>query len=69
MVQQGAKIHSVDTALNFSYFLMTVESVLAQFKSVDGQVATGPPLTLPVNITPEQLEIVLNQLLNNVGTI
>jgi len=29
--------------------------IIAQLKSVDGEI-TGPPLSLPVNITPEQLE-------------
>ncbi|CAJ0845945.1 7442_t:CDS:10 [Entrophospora sp. SA101] len=38
--------------------------LLAQLKSVDGEI-TGPPLSLPVDITPEQLELLVNQLLNN----
>ena len=30
--------------------------IIAQLKSVDGEI-TGPPLSLSVNITPEQLEL------------
>lgn len=41
------------------------QSVIAQFKSVDGE-STGPPLNLPVNVTPDQLEMLLNQLMNTV---
>jgi transcriptional regulator of heat shock response len=45
---------------------MTAEdSILAVFQSTDGQTA-GPSLQLPANITPEQLELLLNQLLQNV---
>ncbi|KAG2223667.1 hypothetical protein INT45_007245 [Circinella minor] len=36
--------------------------VVAQFKSADGE-STGPPLNLPADVTPEQLELLLNQLL------
>lgn len=39
--------------------------IVAQFKSADGE-ATGPPLNLPGDATPEQLELLLNQLLNQV---
>ncbi|KAJ3117775.1 hypothetical protein HK098_006122, partial [Nowakowskiella sp. JEL0407] len=38
--------------------------IIAQFQSVDGELS-GPPLNLPVNATPEQLQILLNTLLNN----
>lgn len=41
------------------------QNVIAQFKSVDGET-TGPPLNLPVNATPDQLEMLLNQLMNTV---
>ena len=34
--------------------------IIAQLKSVDGEI-TGPPLSLPVNITPEQLELLTDQ--------
>ncbi|CDH50367.1 notchless protein homolog [Lichtheimia corymbifera JMRC:FSU:9682] len=37
--------------------------IVAQFKSADGE-STGPPLNLPGDATPEQLELLLNQLLN-----
>lgn len=40
-------------------------AILAVFQSVDGQTA-GPSLQLPTSITPEQMELVLNQLLQNV---
>ena len=43
------------------------QNVIAQFKSVDGE-STGPPLNLPVNATPDQLEMLLNQLMNTVCT-
>ncbi|CAI2169776.1 17931_t:CDS:10 [Funneliformis geosporum] len=39
-------------------------TVIAQLKSIDGE-ATGSPLSLPANVTPEQLELLINQLLNN----
>ncbi|CAM0142958.1 ribosome assembly [Umbelopsis sp. WA50703] len=39
------------------------QNVIAQFKSIDGET-TGPPLNLPVNVTPDQLEMLLNQLMN-----
>ena len=39
--------------------------VVAQFKSADGE-STGPPLNLPADVTPEQLELLLNQLLEQV---
>ncbi|KAL0075640.1 quinon protein alcohol dehydrogenase-like superfamily [Phycomyces blakesleeanus] len=38
------------------------QKIVAQFKSSDGDV-TGPPLNLPGDVTPEQLELLLNQLL------
>lgn len=41
------------------------QKVVAQFKTADGE-STGPPLNLPANATPEQLELLLNQLLNQV---
>ena len=41
------------------------QNVIAQFKSMDGE-STGPPLNLPVNATPDQLEMLLNQLMNTV---
>lgn len=41
------------------------QKVVAQFKTADGE-STGPPLNLPGDATPEQLELLLNQLLNQV---
>lgn len=41
------------------------QKVVAQFKTADGE-STGPPLNLPADATPEQLELLLNQLLNQV---
>jgi ribosome assembly protein 4 len=41
------------------------QKVIAQFKTADGE-STGPPLQLPGDATPEQLELLLNQLLNQV---
>eukprot|EP01103_Thecamoeba_quadrilineata_P019048 TRINITY_DN7563_c0_g1_i1.p1 TRINITY_DN7563_c0_g1~~TRINITY_DN7563_c0_g1_i1.p1 ORF type:complete len:478 (-),score=63.94 TRINITY_DN7563_c0_g1_i1:235-1668(-) len=38
--------------------------ILAQFRSTTGDT-TGPQLDLPVDITPEQLELLLNDLLKN----
>ena len=40
-------------------------TILAVLKSPDGQ-DVGPSLQLPVDVSPEQLEMVLNQLLENV---
>ena len=42
-----------------------VAQVVATFQSPDGQ-EVGPSLTIPANITPAQLELLLNQLLQNV---
>jgi hypothetical protein len=42
------------------------QKVVAQFKTADGE-STGPPLNLPADATPEQLELLLNQLLNQVN--
>lgn len=39
--------------------------IVAQLKSPDGD-STGPPLSLPGDATPEQLQLLLNQLLNQV---
>ncbi len=39
-------------------------TVIAQLKSIDGEI-TGSPLSLPANVTPEQLELLINRLLNN----
>ena len=36
--------------------------VVAQLQTVDGEL-TGPPLSLPENITPQQLNLLVNQLL------
>jgi hypothetical protein len=41
-------------------------TVIAQLKSTDGEI-TGAPLSLPANVTPEQLELLINQLLSNVS--
>jgi ribosome assembly protein 4 len=41
------------------------QKVIAQFKTAEGE-STGPPLNLPGDATPEQLELLLNQLLNQV---
>lgn len=40
--------------------------ITATFKSATGEVA-GPTLRLPTHITPNQLNIILNQLLENVS--
>lgn len=42
------------------------QKVVAQFKTAEGE-STGPPLQLPGDATPEQLELLLNQLLNQVS--
>ncbi|RUS16500.1 WD40-repeat-containing domain protein [Endogone sp. FLAS-F59071] len=39
-------------------------NLIAQFKSVDGET-TGPPLNLPADTTPEQLQLLINELLGN----
>ncbi|KAH6564900.1 hypothetical protein BASA50_010440 [Batrachochytrium salamandrivorans] len=38
--------------------------VVAQFQNADGE-ASGPPLNLPIDVNPEQLELLLNSLLQN----
>lgn len=40
-------------------------TVIAQLKSTDGEII-GAPLSLPANVTSEQLELLVNQLLSNV---
>ncbi|KAG9299423.1 hypothetical protein G9A89_009375 [Geosiphon pyriformis] len=39
-------------------------NVIAQLKSVEGE-SSGPPLSLPANVTPQQLQLLINQLLDN----
>ena len=41
-------------------------TVVAQFKSPDGLI-TGPSLNLPIDVNPEQLHLLLNNLLQNVN--
>lgn len=43
-------------------------TIIANFKSADG-ISAGPSLNLPVNVTPEQLEMILNQILSNVFSL
>ncbi len=40
-------------------------TLVAQFKSVDG-VTEGPQLDIPVDTTPQQLQLLINELLQNV---
>jgi len=42
----------------------SVNEVLVQFKTVDG-LETGPQLSIPLSITPAQLQILINKLLDN----
>jgi ribosome assembly protein 4 len=41
-------------------------TVSARFQTADGEV-TGPPLSIPAQITPQQLTVLLNKLLDNVS--
>jgi hypothetical protein len=41
-------------------------TVIAQLKSFDGEII-DTSLSLPANVTPEQLELLINQLLSNVS--
>jgi ribosome assembly protein 4 len=43
----------------------TGTTVVAQFKSPEGDIS-GPSLNLPADVNPEQLQLLLNNLLNNV---
>jgi ribosome assembly protein 4 len=43
----------------------TGTTVVAQFKSPEGNIS-GPSVNLPADVTPEQLQLLLNNLLNNV---
>lgn len=43
-------------------------TVIAQLKSIEGEII-GAPLSLPANVTPEQLELLVNQLLSNVSKV
>lgn len=40
-------------------------SLVAQFLSVDGEIK-GPQIYLPIDTTPDQLQVLLNNLLENV---
>lgn len=51
---------------NNSEVVEDLGSIIAQFITAEGEV-TGSPLSLPANATPEQLELLINQLLNNVN--
>ena len=42
------------------------KSVLAQFVAGGDEAATGPPLSLPLDITTQQLTLLVNDLLDNV---
>lgn len=44
-----------------------VGTIVAQFQTVEGE-PTGPQLDLPVDLTPEQLQLLINELLKNVWT-
>ena len=39
-------------------------SLIAQFETAEGQ-RTGPQIDVPVETTPEQLQLIINQLLSN----
>lgn len=41
-------------------------TIMARFQAEDGTLS-GPALSLPVEITAEQLELVINQILGNVS--
>jgi ribosome assembly protein 4 len=43
-------------------------NIIAQFYNEEG-VASGPPLSLPVDVNPEHLALLLNNLLGNVRTL
>ena len=45
--------------------LKDVATVVAQLRTPDGELVAGPPVELPLDITPHQLNILLNKLLNN----
>ena len=41
------------------------QTVVAQLKTSDGACDAGPPVELPLDITPQQLTVLLNDLLSN----
>ncbi|CAG8636567.1 795_t:CDS:10, partial [Paraglomus occultum] len=53
-----------DTDDNASDLSENFGNIIAQLKSIDDEPC-GPPLSLPANVTPEQLQLLVNQLLNN----
>jgi len=55
----GAKRQKAHNALK------DVATVVAQLRTPDGELVAGPPVELPLDITPHQLNILLNKLLNN----
>jgi hypothetical protein len=59
----GALPAAIKTDVELAQSTETI-SIVAQFTSPDGEV--GPNLNLPANLTPELLEILLNELLHNV---
>jgi len=47
---------------------MDGRTVLVQLRTQEGET-TGPALDVPVDITPQQLELLINELLKNVCVI
>ena len=45
--------------------LKGVATVVAQLRTPDGEMVAGPPVELPLDITPKQLNVLLNELLSN----
>eukprot|EP00656_Telonema_subtile_P008665 TRINITY_DN14044_c0_g1_i2.p1 TRINITY_DN14044_c0_g1~~TRINITY_DN14044_c0_g1_i2.p1 ORF type:complete len:543 (-),score=152.26 TRINITY_DN14044_c0_g1_i2:272-1900(-) len=45
--------------------LKGVATVVAQLRTPDGELVAGPPVELPLDITPAQLNVLLNELLSN----
>ena len=45
--------------------VVDVEKVVAQFVDADGE-ETGPQVLLPLDVTPHQLEVLINEMVNNV---
>ena len=42
-----------------------MQTVVAQLQTADGGCDAGPPVELPLDITPAQLTVLLNDLLSN----
>ena len=71
MIEKATEVNKFcSVAKTNHYFVIGMEeesaSLVAQFLTVDGELK-GPQVYLPVDTTPDQLQVLLNNLLENVS--